>query len=76
MKNLLSYIEPHVWRLYFHDQIILSRDSIEDHEAILQAFENGDKETAFTANLNCRNYQLCIRCICNYRMVLLRLGCK
>lgn len=46
ISNSLSNLHAHVLRLYFHQTIILTEDSIEEHEAILQAFENRDQETA------------------------------
>lgn len=44
-KTVLS-LQAHVFRLYFHQSIILTTDSIKEHEAILHAFEKKDKETA------------------------------
>lgn len=42
VSNLLS----HVRRLYFHNSIILTPKSIEEHEAILKALEEKNKEEA------------------------------
>jgi DNA-binding GntR family transcriptional regulator len=46
ISNSVSNLQAHVLRLYFHQSIILTDDSIEEHEAILKAFENRDNETA------------------------------
>lgn len=46
ITNLVSNLQSHVLRLYFHDQIILTKESIDEHEGILRAFENKDKEMA------------------------------
>ena len=44
--NTISMLQAHVRRLFFHKSIILTNDSIREHEAILQAFEHKDKDTA------------------------------
>lgn len=46
IKNMVSSLQSHVLRLYFHDQIILTTQSIDEHEGILKAFEEKDAETA------------------------------
>lgn len=46
ITNSISNLQAHVLRLYFHQSIILTNDSIQEHEAILQAFENKNKEKA------------------------------
>lgn len=46
LANSVSNLQAHVLRLYFHQSIILTGTSIEEHEAIIKAFENRDKETA------------------------------
>lgn len=46
ISNTISMLQAHVRRLFFHKSIILTHDSIGEHEAILQAFEHQDKETA------------------------------
>ncbi|USK35879.1 GntR family transcriptional regulator [Bacillus sp. F19] len=46
ITNSVSNLQAHVLRLYFHQSIILTNDSIQEHEAILQAFENKNKEKA------------------------------
>lgn len=44
--NTVSTLQSHVRRLYFHKSIILRNESINEHEAILQAFEDKNKELA------------------------------
>jgi len=46
LANSVSNLQAHVLRLYFHQSIILTDASIEEHESMLKAFENRDKETA------------------------------
>lgn len=46
MSNTISMLQAHVRRLFFHKSIILTEDSIKEHEAILQAFVDKDKDTA------------------------------
>ncbi|WP_404447043.1 GntR family transcriptional regulator [Sutcliffiella horikoshii] len=46
LANSVSNLQAHVLRLYFHQSIILTGASIEEHESMLKAFENRDKETA------------------------------
>ncbi|WP_257351677.1 GntR family transcriptional regulator [Pseudalkalibacillus decolorationis] len=46
ISNSISNLQGHIFRLYFHQSIILTDDSIQEHEAILQAFENKNKEQA------------------------------
>ena len=46
INNTISMLQAHVRRLFFHKSIILTTDSVEEHEAILQAFECKDKEAA------------------------------
>jgi DNA-binding GntR family transcriptional regulator len=46
ITNSVSNLQAHVLRLYFHQSIILTNDSIQEHEGILQAFENKNKEKA------------------------------
>ncbi|MGD6834411.1 GntR family transcriptional regulator [Sutcliffiella halmapala] len=46
LANSVSNLQAHVLRLYFYQSIILTDTSIEEHESILKAFENRDKETA------------------------------
>jgi DNA-binding GntR family transcriptional regulator len=46
ISNTISMLQAHVRRLFFHKSIILTNDSIREHEAILQAFEHKDKDTA------------------------------
>ena len=46
IANTISMLQAHVRRLFFHNSIILTTDSIEEHEAILQAFECRNKEAA------------------------------
>ena len=42
----VTALHPHVRRLYFHKSIILVPESIEEHEAILRAFEKRDSKEA------------------------------
>ncbi len=46
INNTISMLQAHVRRLFFHKSIILTTDSVKEHEAILQAFECKDKEAA------------------------------
>jgi DNA-binding GntR family transcriptional regulator len=46
ISNTISMLQAHVRRLFFHKSIILTHDSVKEHEAILKAFECQDKETA------------------------------
>jgi DNA-binding GntR family transcriptional regulator len=46
ISNTIIMLQAHVRRLFFHKSIILTHDSVGEHEAILQAFESQDKETA------------------------------
>ncbi|SDF78202.1 GntR family transcriptional regulator [Sporomusa acidovorans] len=46
LNNTITMLQAHVRRLFFHKSIILTPDSIEEHEAILRAFECQDSETA------------------------------
>lgn len=46
LASSVSNLQAHVLRLYFYQSIILTDTSIEEHESILKAFENRDKETA------------------------------
>ena len=46
ISNTISMLQSHVRRLFFHKSIILTSDSVDEHEAILQAFECKNKETA------------------------------
>lgn len=52
--NTVSTLQSHVRRLYFHKSIILRNESINEHEAILQAFDNKNKELA--ANIARENW--------------------
>jgi DNA-binding GntR family transcriptional regulator len=46
LANSVSNLQAHVLRLYFHQSIILTDTSIDEHESILKAFENRNKEMA------------------------------
>lgn len=46
MMNIIEMLQAHVRRLFFFKAIILSKNSIEEHEEIIKAFENRDKELA------------------------------
>lgn len=52
--NTVSTLQSHVRRLYFHKSIILRNESINEHEAILQAFDDKNKELA--ANIARENW--------------------
>ncbi len=54
ISNTISMLQAHVRRLFFHKSIILTRDSVGEHESILHAFENKDKDTA--ANIARNNW--------------------
>lgn len=44
--STISMLQAHVRRLFFHNSIVLTHSSIEEHEAIISAFERRDKDTA------------------------------
>lgn len=46
ITDTISNLQAHVRRLFFHDSIILTTRSIEEHENILNAFERHDAITA------------------------------
>lgn len=46
ISNTVSMLQAHFRRFFFHNSTILTHDSASEHEAILQAFEAQDKETA------------------------------
>jgi Transcriptional regulators len=46
INNTISMLQAHVRRLFFHKSIILTTDSVEEHNEILKAFEYRDKEAA------------------------------
>ncbi|WNS75055.1 GntR family transcriptional regulator [Bacillus sp. DTU_2020_1000418_1_SI_GHA_SEK_038] len=46
ISSTVSTLQSHVRRLYFHNSIILTPKSIEEHEAILKALEEKNKEEA------------------------------
>ncbi|MBY0123418.1 GntR family transcriptional regulator [Bacillus sp. S/N-304-OC-R1] len=46
ISSTVSTLQSHVRRLYFHNSIILTPKSIEEHNAILKAFEDRNKEEA------------------------------
>ncbi|QED49551.1 GntR family transcriptional regulator [Cytobacillus dafuensis] len=46
IASTVSTLQSHVRRLYFHNSIFLTPHSIDEHEAILRAFEENNKEEA------------------------------
>ncbi|WP_071394017.1 GntR family transcriptional regulator [Bacillus tuaregi] len=46
ISNAVSILQAHVMRLFHHQSVILTTQSIDEHEAIIQAFERRDPETA------------------------------
>lgn len=46
LSNTITMLQAHVRRLFFHKSIILTPNSVEEHESILRAFECKDKENA------------------------------
>jgi DNA-binding GntR family transcriptional regulator len=53
IASTVSTLQSHVFRLYFHNSIILTSKSSDEHEAILKAFEKKDKaEAARLAKIN------------------------
>jgi len=46
LSNTITMLQAHVRRLFFHKCIILTPDSVEEHELILRAFECKDSEAA------------------------------
>jgi DNA-binding GntR family transcriptional regulator len=52
MLNMISMLQAHVRRLFFHKSIILTPTSIEEHETILNAFEHKDKDNASSVMRN------------------------
>ncbi len=53
LANTISTYQSHVRRLFFHNSIILTQDSVEDHESLIKLLEqkNGE-EAARIARLN------------------------
>lgn len=46
MTNIIEMLQAHVRRLFFYKAIILSKTSINEHDQIIKAFENNDKDLA------------------------------
>ncbi len=46
ISSSVSTLQSHVFRLYFHSSIVFTQRSIEEHEAILNAFEENNKDEA------------------------------
>lgn len=46
MLNMGSMLQAHVRRIFFYNSFVLTPTSIEEHEAIISAFENKDKDLA------------------------------
>jgi len=46
ISNAVSTLQAHVMRLFHHQSVILTTQSIEEHDAIIEAFEKKDPETA------------------------------
>ncbi|WP_077215038.1 GntR family transcriptional regulator [Bacillus dakarensis] len=46
ITNSVSMLQAHVFRLFFHDSIIVTEKSVDEHEEILKAFEKKDKAGA------------------------------
>ncbi|MDD3139151.1 MAG: GntR family transcriptional regulator [Lachnospiraceae bacterium] len=46
MTNIITMLQAHVRRLFFYKAIVLTKASIEEHELIIQAFRDRDKELA------------------------------
>ncbi|KKB38718.1 GntR family transcriptional regulator [Bacillus thermotolerans] len=44
ISNLLSSLQAHVRRLFFHNSIVLTEQSIEEHRTIIGALKQGDVE--------------------------------
>ncbi|OWA35483.1 GntR family transcriptional regulator [Saccharibacillus sp. O16] len=53
LANTISTYQSHVRRLFFHNSIILTQDSVEDHESLIRLLEAGKgEEAAAIARLN------------------------
>lgn len=46
LANTISTYQAHVRRLFFHNSIILTRDSVEDHESLIRMLEEGNGQEA------------------------------
>ncbi|MFC4557881.1 GntR family transcriptional regulator [Virgibacillus kekensis] len=44
IKGVVEPLQAHVRRHYFHNSIILTKESIDDHKAIITAMKHGNKE--------------------------------
>lgn len=54
ITNTISMLQAHVRRLFFYKSIILTTDSVGEHEAILQAF--GCRDTEAASNIARKNW--------------------
>lgn len=46
ITNIIEMLQAHVRRLFFYKAIILSKTSVDEHEQIIKAFENKNKDLA------------------------------
>ncbi|OIU67027.1 GntR family transcriptional regulator [Rossellomorea aquimaris] len=46
IKNMVKSLQAHVRRHFFHNSIILTERSIDEHKAIISALKHGDKDKA------------------------------
>jgi len=52
IKNIIESLQAHVRRLFFHNSIILTEHSIQDHEAIINLIKNEDVDQLNTVMKN------------------------
>ncbi len=46
IKNVLEPLQAHVRRHFFYDSIVLAEESVEEHQTIITAMKDGNKELA------------------------------
>ncbi|QTC40163.1 GntR family transcriptional regulator [Bacillus sp. V3] len=46
IKNMVKSLQAHVRRHFFHNSIVLTERSIDEHKAIITAMKNGEKDKA------------------------------
>lgn len=46
LTNITEMLQAHVRKLFFQESIVLTMDSVAEHEALINAMESGDSESA------------------------------
>ncbi len=46
LTNMTEMLQAHVRKLFFQESIVLTTDSVTEHEALINAMESGDSESA------------------------------